>query len=210
MDRFSDKQIVVAIIAVIVAVTAGAVVLSNHFGWFAGDKAKSAYNSGVEIQEDERWEDAIPKYNRAIELDPDFADAFQNRGVSYFNLGLYQRARQDFDEATRLDPKAGSWIKVFVYQDLYDAVETQPHDAKSYYDRGRSHLLLGELQQAIDYLDEATRLDPEYSRAPFIRALAYTLLADDTAAQRDIDWALELGFNRTVLEFQIDKLRRLR
>jgi len=210
MDRFSDKQIVVVIVAAVVAVAVGAGILSNHYGWFSGEKARSVYNSGVKLQEDDRWEDAIPKYNRAIALDPEFAEAYQNRGVSYYNLGLYKRARQDFDEGTRLKPSVGIWIRVYVYGDLYDAVNTQPHDAKGYFDRGRSHLLLGELQQSIDDLDEAIRLDPRYSRAYFIRALDHTLLADDPAAQQDIDHALKLGFNRTVLEYQIDKLRRLR
>ena len=210
MDRISDKLILVVSVAFMVAVAVGAAMLSNHYGWFSGEKSRSVFNSGVKLQQDDRWEDAIPKYDRAIKLDPEFAEAYQNRGVSYFNLGLYERARQDFDEGTRLKPSVGSWVRVFVYQDLYEAVDTQPQDAEGYFDRGRSHLLLGETQSGIDDLEDAIRLDPSYSRAYFIRALAYTLLADDQAAQRDIDEALKLGFNSTVLEFQINKLRRLR
>ena len=102
------------------------------------------------------------------------------------------------------------WIRVFVYNGLYEAVDTQPIDAEGYFDRGRSQLLLGEPQLAIEDLEDAVRLDPTYSQAYFVRSLAHTLLADDPAAQRDIDSALELGFNRTVLEFQVNKLQRLR
>ena len=210
MDRFSDKLILVAGASLMVAVAVGAAALSNHYGWFSGEKAKNAYNSGVDLQNDDRWEDAIPKYDRTIELDPEFAEAYRNRGVSFFNLGLYLRARRDFDEATRLKPSLKGWIRSFVYQGAYDTVDTQPYDAEGYFDRGRSQLLLGEPQWAIDDLEEAVRLDPSDSQAYFVRALAYTLLVDDPAAQRDIDRALKLGFNRTVLEYQINKLLRLR
>ena len=35
-----------------VVLAVGAAVLSNHFGWFSEEKAKSAYNSGVDLQND--------------------------------------------------------------------------------------------------------------------------------------------------------------
>ena len=51
------------------------------------------------------YEKAIEKYDEAIQLDPEYASTYGNRGHSYHALGQYQRAIQDYDEAIRLDPE---------------------------------------------------------------------------------------------------------
>ncbi len=42
--------------------------------------------------------------DRAIELDPDQADAIVDRGVTYLAMGRYEDALADFDRAIELDP----------------------------------------------------------------------------------------------------------
>ena len=37
-------------------------------------------------------------------LDPQYAKAYNNRGIAYQKLGQTKRANQDYDEAIRLDP----------------------------------------------------------------------------------------------------------
>ena len=49
-------------------------------------------------------ERSIKDYDKAIELDPNDAAAYYNRGHSYSDLGQYQRAIEDFDKAIELDP----------------------------------------------------------------------------------------------------------
>ena len=43
-------------------------------------------------------------FRKAIELDPNDAAAYNNRGISYSDLGQYQRAIEDYDKAIELDP----------------------------------------------------------------------------------------------------------
>ena len=38
---------------------------------------------------------SIAEYTKAIQLDPDYAKAYSNRGVSYRNLGQYTLASAD-------------------------------------------------------------------------------------------------------------------
>ena len=65
-------------------------------------------------------------------------------------------------------------------------------------------------QQAIADYSEAIRLSPLDTPAYANRAIAYALLGLDTQAQDDIDRAIEVGADRTVLEEYIDESKRLR
>ncbi|MBD3292350.1 MAG: tetratricopeptide repeat protein [Armatimonadia bacterium] len=47
---------------------------------------------------------AIEDFNRAIDLDPDCAEAYDWRGRAYYELGEYERAIRDFDRAISLKP----------------------------------------------------------------------------------------------------------
>ena len=51
-----------------------------------------------------RPEEAIVKYERAIEVRPDFADAHFNMGVALELAGRLEEAKQRYAEAARLDP----------------------------------------------------------------------------------------------------------
>ena len=49
-------------------------------------------------------EPSIDDFARAIELDPNDAHAYGNRGNFYRDLGQHQRAIEDYDKAIELDP----------------------------------------------------------------------------------------------------------
>ena len=49
-------------------------------------------------------ERSIEDFDKAIELDPNLAWAYSNRGFSYHELGQYQRSIDDYDKAIELDP----------------------------------------------------------------------------------------------------------
>ena len=51
------------------------------------------------------WNESIVEYNKAIEINPRFSEAYVNRGIVYRALGQYQRAIKDYDEAIRIDPE---------------------------------------------------------------------------------------------------------
>ncbi len=51
---------------------------------------------------------AIEAYTKAIALDPNYAAAYNNRGVAYKNKGQYDRAIEDYNKAIALDPNDAS------------------------------------------------------------------------------------------------------
>ena len=51
------------------------------------------------------YDRAIADYNKALELDPKDATAYNNRGFTYDNKGDYDKAIADYDAAIRLNPE---------------------------------------------------------------------------------------------------------
>jgi len=47
---------------------------------------------------------AIELFNKAVELDPNYAESYNNLGFSYYKKGEYKRAEQFFVKALEIDP----------------------------------------------------------------------------------------------------------
>ncbi len=47
-------------------------------------------------------------YNKAIEINPQYAYAYNNRGWVYYNLKEYDKAIKDYNKALEIDPKVPS------------------------------------------------------------------------------------------------------
>jgi tetratricopeptide (TPR) repeat protein len=50
------------------------------------------------------WDKAIADYNQAIRLNPNYAEAYSNRGASYAMKEDYARARADWEKVLQLNP----------------------------------------------------------------------------------------------------------
>jgi tetratricopeptide (TPR) repeat protein len=70
-----------------------------------GDTALALFERGCELDADpEQQDEAILSYRRALELDPEFADAACNLGTVHFNRGERARAREAYEQALAIDP----------------------------------------------------------------------------------------------------------
>jgi Tfp pilus assembly protein PilF len=50
------------------------------------------------------WKEAIYRWERATQLDPTYAAAFNNLAVAYEHEGQLQKARDAYEKALALDP----------------------------------------------------------------------------------------------------------
>lgn len=64
--------------------------------------AIAQFNKGVALARQRDFTSALAAFNRAIELKPDFGEAFYNRGYTYFQLGNRQAGSADLSKAGEL------------------------------------------------------------------------------------------------------------
>ena len=149
-------------------------------------------------------EEKIRLYSKAIELDPTFAFAYNNRGLSYAKLKQHDRAIQDFNKAIELDPqyadaynnRGSSYANLKQYeraiQDYNKAIELDPQDATAYNNRGISYNDQKQYERAIQDINKAIELDPTYAAAYNNRGNRYANLKQYEQAIQDYNKAIEL------------------
>ena len=129
------------------------------------------FYKGVVLESLDDYEAALVAFDRAIELDAEFAEAYLDRGMVRTSLGEMDAAIDDFTQAIALDP-------------------TIP---EAFYNRGTAYGRLGRPEDAVNDLTEALRLRPDYMTALLNRGLAYVQMAEYEQGIADFDAAIALN-----------------
>lgn len=178
------------------------------------EKAKRQYEKAHSRMEKRDVAGAIESLKKAVELAPQYTDAWNNLGTIAYQSQDYRSAETYFREALRHDPHAfapmvnlgGALLSQGRTRDSLpinqQAVKTRPDDPLARSQLGRSYYLLGELDAAEKELQRARALDPAhfsfpqlllariYERRPDYAAMAEVLEEflryhpDSTAANR--------------------------
>ena len=150
-----------------------------------------------------QYDRAIEDYNVAIELDPNCALSYMDRGAAYYFKGEYQNAINNYDQAVKLDPKraqaysnrAAAYKKLGRHEeavaDNNTAITIDPINPLFYDNRGLDYEADGDFDRAIADFNEAIRLKPQ---ANFLtnRGDCYNQKHDYDRAIADYNRALEL------------------
>ena len=151
---------------------------------------------------------AIEAYSRAIELNPNYTDAYNNRGVSYSDKEEFGLAIKDFNTAIELCANNTVFYsnRGATYSDMknYDraiedhnkAIELEPDFAVAYYNRGEAYSNKGEVDHAIEDYNKAIELDPDYIEAYGNRGVAYHNKGEVDCAIENYNKAIELEPDR--------------
>ena len=68
-------------------------------------EARAQVDFGIELAQKQLWKEAEFRWEKAIELDPTYAAAWNNLGIAYEQQGKFDEAKKAYDKATGLDPK---------------------------------------------------------------------------------------------------------
>jgi serine/threonine protein kinase/tetratricopeptide (TPR) repeat protein len=153
-------------------------------------EALKAFTQADELRE---RGDALPPvalYQRAIELDPNFAMAYARLGNQYFTVGQAELGRQNFQKAFELRERASEREKFYITEKYYDGTgqldqaiqalelyaQTYPSDWSPHVNLSVTHQLLGDFDKGLTDALEAIRLEPDSWFGYVNAAYCYTAL----------------------------------
>lgn len=70
----------------------------------ARSDAKAQVRFGIRVAQQGLWQEALYRWKRATEIDPTYAEAFNNLAVAYENQGQLDEARDAYERALELAP----------------------------------------------------------------------------------------------------------
>ena len=154
-------------------------------------EALRAYSLGYRAHVVYDFAAAIPFFERAISLDPNFASAWAALGITYQDLGETARAAENIRKAYELRGRVSerekfvieSRYNLFVTGDLEAArkidevwAQVYPRDSNSLQDLGSVYGILGEWDRSLAAHQEVLKLEPDSE-------MAYGNLAGDYLTQ---------------------------
>jgi uncharacterized protein involved in outer membrane biogenesis/tetratricopeptide (TPR) repeat protein len=147
------------------------------------EQAAVLYALGRAQREKGEVDKAINSYTRSIGLMP-FAEAYNHRGIAYFDKGEFERATADYGEALRIDPR----------------------HAEALNNRAWTRYKAGNLNAALDDANRAISIDGGKAYMWDTRGHINESLGDQSAAISDYRRALELDASS---DSSAEGLRRL-
>jgi len=142
--------------------------------------------------------------SKAIELKPDYADAYYERGLKNDLGNDRAAAMRDYNKAIELNPRFLDAYRTRAVLYLLDGkgasaitdytkIIELKSDGESYYMRGNSYLEIGQDAKAIIDLTKSIKLDPTYYWSYMQRAKAYRNLKRFKLALADESKAAQIG-----------------
>ncbi|MGV3520190.1 tetratricopeptide repeat protein [Luteitalea sp.] len=71
----------------------------------ARKQAQSQVEFGIAVAQRGLWQEAVFRWERASEIDPTYAAAFNNLGIAYEQLGKFEQAGKAYEKALELEPQ---------------------------------------------------------------------------------------------------------
>jgi Flp pilus assembly protein TadD len=110
-------------------------------------------------------------WDKVIAANPKMAEAYNNRGLAFYNLERHQQAINDFSQAIRMKPQY----------------------AEAFNNRGNAYYALDQYQKAEADFNKSLELKPKYSKALLNRGLAYFQMQKSEESCKDFRRACDLG-----------------
>lgn len=141
-------------------------------------KAKSLHKEGLALSfRGGKYQEAIPYFTRAIEMDPAFAFAWHDLGVCLRELGRDDEALKDFDKALELLPNEEELL--FSQADLLRKIGILKGEKKV-------------VESAVRALNKVLEFNPNHALAWNSLAVCMKVLGKDETAQQYFDRSTEL------------------
>jgi superkiller protein 3 len=68
-------------------------------------KAQEEVQFGIQVAQNGLWNEALYRWQKAVQLDPTYAAAWNNLAIAYEHEGKFEDAKKAYEKALELDPK---------------------------------------------------------------------------------------------------------
>lgn len=148
-------------------------------------KAKKEFQKGLEeLHEKKKPKQGIAHFRKAIEIYPDFDEAYVQWGLAHLQRREYAEAEEVLQKAITVYPENARAHMVLgtVYNEqkraqeavpaLERAIELEPNAWQAHFELGRACLQLGQLEKGSEHAQRAHTLNPS---VPGVHVLVYNL-----------------------------------
>jgi tetratricopeptide (TPR) repeat protein len=137
----------------------------------SGVDAVDLYRQAIRFISDEQYDEALVALDQSIEINPHFAEAFYNRGLTHYCMNDMDLAIEDFDRSLQLG---------------FD-------DALLYRNRGNAYSRKGDVEGALSDYAQAIALEPENGGVYLNRGEVYENTRQKELAKADYQTILTLA-----------------
>jgi tetratricopeptide (TPR) repeat protein len=136
-------------------------------------------NLGLALVQEGRLDEAIAPYQKALEIEPDYAGAHNNLGGVFLQKGLMDEAMAQFQKALEINPnyvKARNNLGIALarkgrvdeaIRQYQEALKIDPNDADTQVSLGAALAQKGQLDEAMAHYQKALEINPGFAEARF-------------------------------------------
>jgi tetratricopeptide (TPR) repeat protein len=182
---------------------------------------KKFYTQGLKNLEQQDLHGAIKNFTATININPQFASAYNDRGVARYKLGYKQSALEDLTTAIELNPYRAKYYSnrgfmlsglkhyTAAIADYNSALLLNPNVAQSYFNRGAISLEMENSLAALADFESAIRLDSDFAKAYFNRGVTRYKLREVQGAFEDFQKAAELFKQQGRMDYYQDAVSKI-
>jgi len=165
---------------------------------------------GLKHSNNDNNDEAIKSYTKAIEIIPDYAEAYGNRGNAYFSKDEFDLAIKDYDKVIKIDPRNPITYynrgNAYANKDEFDlaikdydkAIEIKSDRFEPYYNKGNAYFNKGEFDLAIKDYDKVIEINPNYANTYNNKSIALFRLGKYKETIESSDKSIAIDKNNTL------------
>ena len=183
-------------------------------------KVQSYYNLGLAYYQSGQIEKAIVAYQKAIKLEPNFADAYGGLGIIYWRSGNLDDAIRHCQKAIKIAPENIEFHKnltqIYWQKGMYNAaavgyriiLELNPSDENALHHLGLILLSKQEYHEAVSCFQRVLQTNPDNALTHGALGTAYYKLGENDPAIHEFQEVLRLDPRNQNAREMLDRLLR--